>query len=353
MTTPEDPSWQDPTRFTSDEPTQRVDTGATQWLGPPSEPTTVWQQPQQQPTWEEQQRATPPDQLEPVGKHVLIALAIVLVIALLGVAAFFTLRHNATTAAPPPQTTAPQVPTFTSDTQEPVTTTTPEPTTTTSTVDDPAQALAQAPLSTSGATMSPSTCALPRFDLPDAKQAQFFQAAKKCADNAWGATLPGAGIPTAAVNLVTVQGSAVQTSCGKIGPSDPSTECQGTVYMTPAYLRDVQGNGRYPGKYFGTFLREYGHALQDANGMTELYKAARSQPGADADDLDRRYNDQAICLAGIASGAMSGKGAVDSNITNEIRERITTGEPAPADAGSWLDKGFSSRTLSACNTWQG
>ena len=351
MTTPEDPSWQDQTRSMAEEPTQRVDTGATQWIAPGPEQTTVWQQPQQQPTWEEQQRANPPDQLEPVGKHVLIALAIVLVVALISVAAFFTLRHTRTSAAPPPTPTAPPVPTFPSDTQVPDTTTTTEPTTTTSTVDDPAQALAQAPLSAAAATMAPSTCALPRFDLPDAKQAQFFQAAKKCADSAWGATLSGAGIAPGSTNLVTVQGSAVQTSCGKVGPSDPSTQCQGTVYMTPAYLRDVQGNGRYPGKYFGTYLREYGHALQDVNGLTALYKAARSEPGADPDDLDRRYEDQAICLAGIASGAMSGKGAVDSNITNEIRQRITSGVPAPADAASWLDKGFTTRTLSACNTW--
>jgi hypothetical protein len=334
------------------EETQWVDTGATQWLGPVPEETAVWQ-PEQQPTWEEQQRANPPHQLEPVGKHVLIALAIVLAVALLSVAAFFTLRHNGTNTATPPPTTQPPVPTFTSDTGTTAPTSTTDPTTTTSTVDDPAAALAAAPLSTAGATMAPSTCALPRFDLPDGKQAQFFQAAKKCADSAWGATLPGAGLPAATVNVVTVQGSDVQTSCGKIAPDDPSTQCQGTVYMTPAYLRDVQGNGRYPGKYFGTFLREYGHALQDVNGMTALYKSARSQPGADVNDLDRRYQDQAICLAGIASGAMSGKGAVDTNITNEIRQRLTSGDPAPADAATWLDKGAGTRTMSSCNTWEG
>jgi hypothetical protein len=359
MTTPENGPWGDRPLSQSDmtlpasaEQTQRVggDAEATQWIPPEQQQTEVWQ-PQDQ-SWEEQQRAVPPaDELAPVGKHVLIALAVVLVVALLGVATYFTVRHNSSPPVAAPQPSSPQAPPVPTFTDDPDTTTSSTTTTTTSDSADPRAALATAPLSSAAATMGSASCALPKFDLPDAKQAQFFQAAKVCADSAWGATLPSADIPAASVRLVVVQGAAADTPCGSIGPGDPSTQCQGTVYMTPAYLRDVQANGRYPGKYFGTFLREYGHALQDVSGLTAMYKDARSQPGANPDDLDRRYNDQAICLAGIASGAMSGKGAVDGNITNEIRERITTAD-APADAATWLNKGFTTKQLSACNTWK-
>jgi predicted metalloprotease len=69
-----------------------------------------------------------------------------------------------------------------------------------------------------------------------------------------------------------------------------------------------------------------------------------------AADLDIRVERQATCLAGIAAGAMSGRGAVDANITNEIRDRLSRVD-APPDARSWLDKGFQQRMPAACNTW--
>jgi hypothetical protein len=117
--------------------------------------------------------------------------------------------------------------------------------------------------------------------------------------------------------------------------------------MTPAYLRDTEQLGRYPGKYLGIFLREYARALQFTTGIEQLVAAVTSGSAA---DLDTRVDQQATCLAGVASGAMSGRGDVDANITGEIRQRLTTVD-APPDAGSLLDKGFQQRTPAACNTW--
>jgi hypothetical protein len=119
--------------------------------------------------------------------------------------------------------------------------------------------------------------------------------------------------------------------------------------MTPAHLRDVEGLDRYPGKYLGVFLREYAEAVQYATGLTELYEKAKSSPDAPGDLADRLAA-QATCLAGVASGAMAGLGAVDNNITNEIRDRLTSTD-APPDAGTWVDKGFDSREPDSCNAW--
>jgi hypothetical protein len=95
------------------------------------------------------------------------------------------------------------------------------------------------------------------------------------------------------------------------------------------------------------FLREYARALQFTSGLSQL---AGEVDSGTAEDLDKRLAQQATCLAGVASGAMAGRGAVDDNITGEIATRLTTVD-APPDAKAWLDKGFQARQPSACNTW--
>lgn len=205
--------------------------------------------------------------------------------------------------------------------------------------------LAAHPLSTSTATMPDQTCELPTFDPADTAQVGFYEAAKVCADNAFGGLLSAAGLPGPTVAVATVHSGAVETTCGTVEPTAPATQCAGTVYMTTAYLRDVEGNDRFPGRYFGVFLREYARALLETGGMAALYEKV-----PDKDDLGLRITRQATCLAGVASGAMNGRGAVDANITNEIRARLSEVD-APPDAASWLDRGFQSRRLAACNSW--
>ncbi|HET9141990.1 hypothetical protein [Actinophytocola sp.] len=210
--------------------------------------------------------------------------------------------------------------------------------------------LAAHPLSSSPMTMPNTACALHRFDPADDRQLAFFQEAKVCADAAWAAVLDAAGIPAPGIDLVVVQGAPVATPCGPVNPTDPATQCRSTVYMTPAHLRDVEGNGRYPGRYFGVFLRTYAKAVQEVTGLAILHATARSQPDARIADLDTRLAQQATCLAGVAAGAMSGQGAVDANITKEIHDRLSDVD-APADASAWLDKGYQTRSLAACNSW--
>jgi predicted metalloprotease len=217
---------------------------------------------------------------------------------------------------------------------------------------NPVTALARHPLSASTATMEPSVCTLNRFDPADDRQAIFFQEAKICADAAWSTLLAAAGLPTPRIDVVIVKGAPVSTPCGQVGPTDKPVQCQLSVYLTPAYLRDVEKDGRYPGRYFGVFLREYAKAVQEATGLTTLFATVRSQPGEKSEDLDVRLAQQATCLAGIASGAMAGQGAVDTNITNEIRDRLSTIDAPPA-AQTWLAKGFQTRQLAACNSWAG
>lgn len=280
------------------------------------------------------------------GYYVSLTVAVLLVLGLVGLLTFLSVnRPVSRVAGSATGLPIPELPSPTNSTPAPrPSTSSPPP------ADDPLAELAQHPLSSSDAAMAPLSCVLPRFDPADAAQAAFYQASKVCADAGFGGLLPAAGLPAAPIPVLTVQGGPTDTPCGRVEPTSPATQCQGTVYMTPARLRDGEGLGRYPGKYFGVFLREYAEAVQYATGLTELVERAKQEPDAPG-DLDERRAQQATCLAGIASGAMAGLGAVDTNITNEIRQRLTSVD-APPDAQAWLDKGFQSHQPTSCNTWQ-
>lgn len=293
-----------------------------------------------------QEPTRPPAPRNP-GFYVSLTVAVMLAIGL--VAALVVLTVNRPVAQVAGEATGVHIPKL----PPPTNSTPPETSVPSSTVppagDDPLAGLAGHPLSTSTATMAPFACSLPRFAPADAAQARFYRAAKVCADTGFGGLLPASGLAAPTIPVVTVQNGPKDTPCGAVAPTDPATQCQGTVYMTPARLRDVEGLDRYPGKYFGVFLREYAEAVQYATGLTGLYETAKKSPGAPGNLADRLAQ-QATCLAGIASGAMAGLGAVDSNITNEIRERLTTTD-APPDADTWLQKGSGTREPASCDAW--
>ncbi|HEU5472751.1 MAG TPA: hypothetical protein VFV67_19060 [Actinophytocola sp.] len=290
--------------------------------------------------------------------------AILLLIGgLLAVIAFFAIKGPVDVVAGAARPGAALLPaTGGNSSSQPAPTTTTAPTTDVPAItptDDPSPApaspgglmavLAAHPLSSAKVTTADVTCTLSRFDPADDRQAVFFQEAKACADAAWAALLDAAGIPAPGIELVIVS-APLTTPCGPLGPADPATSCQATVYMTPAHLRDVESNGRYPGRYFGVFLRAYAGAMQHVTGLTIVYATARNQPDAPVDELDTRLSQQATCLAGVLAAGMAGRGAVDGNITNEIRERLSTID-SPDGAADWLDQGFQTRSLSSCNSW--
>lgn len=272
--------------------------------------------------------------------YVSLGAAVVLVVGLVALAAVVTVLRPGQEIAGRATGAVPQI-TASSEVPPPTTATTQTPA-------GPLAELAAHPLSSSTTRMPDATCALPRFDPADAQQAAFYAAAKVCADAAWRPVLQAAGLE-ATVTVVTLTAPAQTRTCGELTPTSPATQCDGIVYLTPAYLRDTEQNGRYPGRYLGVFLREYGRALQHTTGLDEVLTKVDTGSAA---DLDTRVEQQATCLAGVAAGAMSGRGAVDANIVNEIRDRLSRTD-APPDARSWLDKGFQQRTPAACNSWTG
>jgi hypothetical protein len=272
--------------------------------------------------------------------YVSLGAAVVLVVGLVALAAVVAVMRPAREVAGTASAWPVLPEATTTSSQPPVTTTSATPT-------GPLAPVAAHPLSSSTTRMGDATCALPRFDPADDRQAAFYAAAKVCADAAWREVLRQAGFDDVTVTVVTVTGATQAGSCGELAPTSAATQCDGTVYLTPAHLRDAEQNGRFPGRYLGVFLREYASALQYTTGLEELVAAV---PTGSAEDLDTMLAQQATCLAGVAAAAMAGRGAVDSNITGEIRARLSTVD-APPDAQAWLDKGFQQRTPAACNAW--
>lgn len=292
--------------------------------------------------WQPEHR--PPAPTRSPAYYVSLGAAVVLVVVVVAAVSVLTVvrpnRQVAGVAAPTgglPEITAP-------------TTTPPRPTGTSGRQPPrgPFAEVAAHPLSASASTMAPSTCALPRFDVADDAQARFYVAAKVCADDAWRGLLADAGIDAGDIKVVTVAGAVASTPCGDVKPTDATRQCADTVYLTPAHLRDGERNDRYPGRYLGVFLREYARALQYTSGMVDL--VADVTTGSE-EDIDNRLSQQATCLAGIAAGAMAGLGAVDDNISGEIRDRLTSVD-APPDAERWLVRGIDERQPAACNTWK-
>lgn len=294
--------------------------------------------PPEEPVWQPE----PPPAAVPAGRspayYVSLGAAVVLVVGLVALAAVVTVWRPRQEVAGDGSALLPPI-TGSAESPVPTSSAAPPPT-------GPLAELAAHPLSSSTTRMPDATCALPRFDPADGEQAAFYAAAKVCADDAWRPMLRTIEL-AGAVEVVTVAQPVQTQTCGEITPTSPPTECDGTVYLTPAYLRDTEQNGRYPGRYLGVFLREYARALQYRTGLDELL--AKVTTGSAA-DLDTRVDQQATCLAGVVSGAMAGRGAIDGNITGEIRARLSTVD-APGDAQSWLDKGFQQRTPAACNAW--
>jgi len=287
----------------------------------------------------------PPQEMRPLGYYLSLVAAVLVVIAVVGAVTVLTLNRPTRAVAGEPAAAGPAIPTpdptTTEQSSEP-----PPPSTQPSALDE----LAENDLSTLDRAMAPYACSLPTFRPPDTDQEAFYMAAEMCLDAAWDTLYPDIGADETGITVVAVIGQPQPTICGDIAPTDPATTCGGVVYMTPAHLRDSEGNDRYPGRYLGVLLREYAEAVQDHHGIRDAYDEAKEDPEASEAELSQRLNAQATCLAGVTAGAMANQGSVDANIASEIRARLTSVD-APRDAGSWYDMGFQSRTPARCNTW--
>ncbi|TCP56084.1 hypothetical protein EV191_10124 [Tamaricihabitans halophyticus] len=209
-------------------------------------------------------------------------------------------------------------------------------------------------------------CELPRFATDAASQDAFYRAMLPCLNEIWAPVLRQANLPFESPNLVTITNDT-ESKCGTIPGNDVARYCGDdlTIYMTANYYSQVEQIGPYPGRYVSTFVHEYGHHVQWLAGILPQMHQERYDVGdssAQGLELSRRAELQASCFGGMAMGALTGQGSVDTNMARESLEDAAqrgdypeTGRPrdhgTPQNNGAWMNHGYERNATGDCNTF--
>ena len=257
------------------------------------------------------------------------------------------------TDAPPPSRAAPSPPTRPTETAPPAY----------GAGADPASTLPRNPINAPElGTSAPATCALPPFDSSNGGQQAFYQASLSCLNDTWEPLLHAAHLPFTPAEVITVT-DPVKTPCGSRAPTQTALYCNGTLYMTSAYYRDVEQHGGETGVYFGQIAHEYGHHVQELAGIMDASWRQRSADGSDStagQETSRRLELQATCYGGMFLAALQDAGSVDPKLLQEAlddagqRGDYGDGPRAhgtPESNAAWVRQGYEKNRTYQCNTW--
>lgn len=226
----------------------------------------------------------------------------------------------------------------------------------------PVPKLGDNPLNQAGLRAAPTSCDLPDFDASSAGQQSFYEAALPCLNAAWEPALRSANLPFSAPDVVTVT-SDVETLCGSRSPNETALYCDGTIYMTASYYRDVEGHGNTAGVYFGQLAHEYGHHVQKLAGIMNTSWQKRDDAGTDSPvgyETSRRFELQATCFGGMFLAAVDTPAAQRSAVVDEaITDSSQRGDRQdddpehgrPEHNATWLGRGYRHNSTDQCNTW--
>ncbi|RJQ69101.1 hypothetical protein D5S17_31245 [Pseudonocardiaceae bacterium YIM PH 21723] len=223
--------------------------------------------------------------------------------------------------------------------------------------------LADNPLNAVGAAEL-ANCVLPTFGQDKERQDAFYIATVKCLNTAWEPVLRAAGLPFEAPNVVNVTGTQ-ETPCGSRNQQQTALYCDGTIYMTSQYYRDVEKLGARQGRYLAVLAHEYGHHVQRMSGILQAEWDKRYEVGTESDqglELSRRAELQATCFGGMfIARAHQQRVIADSVVNDALSDLGTRGDDnsrgAPRDHGTvahnrrWAEAGLSALNTSLCNTW--
>ncbi|WP_306999076.1 neutral zinc metallopeptidase [Amycolatopsis thermophila] len=206
-------------------------------------------------------------------------------------------------------------------------------------------------------------------DLPEltdqASFEQFFRAAGRCLDEAWGPFLRRYNLPFEPPALHFPQGTAFTTACGTIAVSVATAAyyCDDNLYVPFQGLQTDQ-YGRNPGVYLALFAHEYGHHVQEVAGIMDavwqqIYAVGQNTPAGL--ELSRRKELQAQCFSGMFLGAVVDRGG---SVTRDMyskawRDQDTRGDNTSgsqdhgtnAHYAQWWRTGAQFNRIAQCNTF--
>jgi predicted metalloprotease len=208
-------------------------------------------------------------------------------------------------------------------------------------------------------------CSLPTWRSEPAAAREFFTAATRCLDAAWGPFLQQYNLPFHPPTLHFPTGSTFETRCGtiEVGVATAAYYCENNLYLPFEGLQTEQ-YGDNPGVYLALIAHEYGHHVQEVAGIMDavwqrIYDAGQDSP--EGLELSRRKELQAQCFSGMFLGSHVDRGG---SITREMYEKAwydqeTRGDDTSGthDHGSnanyakWWRAGAVDNRIVDCNTF--
>jgi predicted metalloprotease len=235
-------------------------------------------------------------------------------------------------------------------------------------VPDPTTAFPQVPASGNG------TASVPGGPSED-KEVQFVSFVLDDAQGFWKQQFAAAGKPYRHAKLVLFRGQ-VQSGCGLASSATGPFYCplDQRVYIDLGFFDELNRRFKAPGDFAQAYVvaHELGHHVQQQLGIEQSVRQQSQQNADDANALSVRLELQADCLAGVWARStydrgiledgdlqegLTAAGAVgDDRIQQQTQGRIdpetfTHGTSAQRD--HWLQTGFDSGDLNACDTFSG
>jgi uncharacterized protein len=235
-------------------------------------------------------------------------------------------------------------------------------------VPGPPSAFPQVPPSGSGTSSVPGS---PNED----KEVQFVSFVLDDAQGFWKQQFTAAGKPYARAKLVLFRGQ-VQSGCGLASSATGPFYCplDQRVYIDLGFFDELNRRFNAPGDFAQAYViaHELGHHVQQQLGIEQSVRQQSQQNPDDANALSVRLELQADCLAGVWARSTYDRGILengdlqegltaaaavgDDRIQQQTQGRIdpetfTHGTSAQRD--HWLQAGFDSGKLEACDTFSG
>jgi uncharacterized protein len=235
-------------------------------------------------------------------------------------------------------------------------------------VPDPASSFPQVPATGTGSSSVPGS--------PDEdKELQFVDFVQGDAQDFWTQQFQSAGKPYHRAKVVVFH-DQVQSGCGLASSATGPFYCplDQKVYLDLGFFKELQDRFKAPGDFAEAYVvtHEIGHHIQQQLGIEQKVRQQSQQNPGDANELSVRLELQADCLAGVWARSTYDRGLLESG---DLQEGLTAAaavgddriqqqaqgriDPETFTHGTseqrshWLQAGFDSGRLEACDTFSG
>jgi predicted metalloprotease len=216
---------------------------------------------------------------------------------------------------------------------------------------------------------------VPKGPDPESQQVEFVSFVLDDAQAFWAQQFQAAGKPYQHAKLVLFR-DQVGSGCGQASSATGPFYCplDQRVYIDLGFFDELSRRFKAPGDFAQAYVltHEIGHHIQQQLGTEQEVRSQSQQNPDDANELSVRLELQADCLAGVWGRSTYDRGALengdlqeglaaaaavgDDRIQSQAQGRIdpeTFTHGTSEERQHWLQTGFDSGKLEACDTFSG